>query len=1619
MRADDVTGREIREKIRAAFGELLAIEASSIDAYDDFAKFGMSSLDALKIAERLQSDLGARVAPKMFFDHPNIAELARVISREANVPSAPRPPDDPGGAVEGRDAKIEAILRLIEARKRPGPPDAPPPGDQVSLAARMRFSLLFFSDRGSAHRDAKYDLITSAAKFADRHGFEAIWMPERHFHPFGGIYPNPSVLAAHLAGITENVRLRAGSVVLPLEHPARVVEAWSMVDNLSRGRVDLAVASGWNPNDFVLSPQTFKDRRDIWLERISVVQKLWRGEPVSFPNGSGVPTEIVTYPRPIQSDLNIWLTATSKPESFLAAGRAGLHVLTMLQGSTPEELAEKVRAYRKARQEAGYDPSSGIVTLMLHTFIHEDAEYVRRKVQAPFVDYILSAIDAHTRTLARPEEVTQSQREQLAQYSYERYSRVASLLGTPAECLDRLEKFESIGVNEVACLVDFGVEPDAVLDGLPHIAELRRSYMDRRGRTGERAPPTLDSSRRPAGLAPEPRGGAATQQREAGGCRGAEPSAGEPRSSPAAATSPTEASRRASTTARSRGALPGASPEQVASPTAGEPIAIIGVAGRFPGSPMLQDFWHNLRQGRELTSYAPGDRLIGRRGWPNQRVGYLSDVMCFDPLAFGISPREAEYMDPHHRVFLETAWAAVEDAGYDPSALSGSSTGVFVAVYNHDYMEALLDSGGDLEAHGVVGVVHSMLPNRISYLLNLSGPSEVVDTACSSSLVAIHRAVRALRSGECDMAIAGGVSLLLTPSRLAGLAKLGILAEDGRCRAFDRSATGQVMGEGAGAVLLKPLAKARRDGDAVYGVLRGSAVNHHGRLSGSLMTPSAEAQADVIARALRDAGIPRDSITYIEAHGAGGVGDLAELSAFSRVFCGTPEGGARRAPCAVGSLKPNIGFLEAAGGIASLIKVLLCFAHRTIPPLINFDECPPGVDLASGPLFMPRSAQPWGGASGGQGLDPPRRACVHAYGLGGVNAHLVLEEPPPVEVEVGHAAKDGEERSELIVLSARTDERLLAYVQRLLSHLEAATGPEAPAPCPSLGDIAYTLQVGRPAFEVRLALIADSVSELKSTLKAVLDGGESGRVLRGYVRGPQTRFTGLGDHPKFRELVRSLKADGELDELARLWVEGFAIAWSELHQGRHRRRTRLPTYPFARHRYGIPVVRSLGDTPPGQSDGRDISTERETQLSNGSTHTPGCLEEPVSQVEAEVMAILTDVLKISPHDLEPDRQLSEYGIDSMLGLEVMKRIQDAFGPQMPTTAIVEHATGASLIKYIAREAAPRPRVRRPHEAVPATPAVLGDGVAPPALASVQAAVSAMAPGAKSLLTAVRSTGARRRSFWIHGSPGIVAWVNSLAHALGEDYPVYALQASGLREGEAPLATVPELASRYIDEIRRVQRSGPYILGGYSFGGMVAFEMAHQMLERGEAVSHLILLDSYAPGSKILDAALATMDAPRRLLLCGSILCALCGCQALPSFESLMAEGSGDAVAGAVAHMLRSGQSQLAPGELRVLLERMANVLDVHLKAERQYRARCYLDPDIKVALFRAREPLSASESPFASPGAHLPDADHAEVWSRLFTGGLTLFNSNCDHLSLMQRPYIDDVVAHLSRWIDG
>src|SRR5690606_4530626 len=267
-----------------------------------------------------------------------------------------------------------------------------PTSAQVATRADVDFSVIFFSDAGRYAGANPYTLLFDIAEYVDANGFSALWVPERHFHRFGGIYANPGVLAAALATRTRNIRLRAGSIVLPLHHPALVAETWAMIDNLSGGRVDLAFASGWNPNDFIVSPDTFADLKRVWKDRIPVVQELWRQRKVTFLNGVGEPVDIQTFPPPVQKEPRVWLTATRAAETFEHAGQRGYNVLTMLMGSGLDELEEKIARYRKAREAAGFDPASGIVSLMLHTFVHPDAQFVRDQVRDPFHEYISTAI---------------------------------------------------------------------------------------------------------------------------------------------------------------------------------------------------------------------------------------------------------------------------------------------------------------------------------------------------------------------------------------------------------------------------------------------------------------------------------------------------------------------------------------------------------------------------------------------------------------------------------------------------------------------------------------------------------------------------------------------------------------------------------------------------------------------------------------------------------------------------------------------------------------------------------------------------------------------------------------------------------------------------------------------------------------------------------------------------------------------------------------------------------------------------------------------------------------------------------------------------------------------------
>lgn len=340
----------------------------------------------------------------------------------------------------------------------------------------MEFSLFYFSGHGDRQGADKYSLLVEGAKFADRNDFAAVWIPERHFHPFGGLYSSPSVLAAAVAMVTSRVQIRAGSVVLPLNHPVRVAEEWSIVDNLSRGRVAIAFASGWHANDFVLAPDAYQSRRQRMDEGIETVRRLWRGEAVSMRDGMDSPVEVRTLPRPIQPELPIWITSAGSPETFAKAGAGGHNLLTHLAAQDVDELGQKVAAYRRALSARG-DGRTGHVTVMAHAFLAKDENEVRQKAYAPFQEYIRSNVSlfqalgkSHGMDMSR---LSDADREFIVERGTERYFKSRALLGTVGSCLPLVRQLKRIGVDEIACLVDFGVDDASVLAGLSHINTLR------------------------------------------------------------------------------------------------------------------------------------------------------------------------------------------------------------------------------------------------------------------------------------------------------------------------------------------------------------------------------------------------------------------------------------------------------------------------------------------------------------------------------------------------------------------------------------------------------------------------------------------------------------------------------------------------------------------------------------------------------------------------------------------------------------------------------------------------------------------------------------------------------------------------------------------------------------------------------------------------------------------------------------------------------------------------------------------------------------------------------------------------------------------------------------------
>ncbi|HTQ80626.1 MAG TPA: beta-ketoacyl synthase N-terminal-like domain-containing protein, partial [Thermoanaerobaculia bacterium] len=509
-------------------------------------------------------------------------------------------------------------------------------------------------------------------------------------------------------------------------------------------------------------------------------------------------------------------------------------------------------------------------------------------------------------------------------------------------------------------------------------------------------------------------------------------------------------------------------------------IAIIGLAGRFPGAPDIRRLWLNLVAGREGIRFFTAEELLAAGIDPAlverpdyiRAKGILGDVDLFDAAFFGLNPREVELMDPQHRVFLECAWEALEDAGWDADRFPGQ-IGVYAGLSMNTYLLTNLLSHMELVAsadtlQASLGNDKDPLTARVSYKLNLKGPSVTVQSASSTSLVAVHTACQALINRDCDMALSGGVSIHLPEVSGYLYQEGGTVSKDGHCRAFDAASTGFVSGHGCGVVVLKRLSEAQADRDHIYAVIKGSACNNDGSHKVSFMAPSVDGQVQLYQLAYQNAGVDPATVSYVECHGTGtAMGDPIEITALTQAFAAATD---RRGYCAIGSLKTNIGHLDTAAGVCGLIKATLALHNRTLPPSLHFRTPNPRIDFAGSPFFVNTELRPWEIVDG-----IPRRAGVTSLGMGGTNAHVVLEEAPEdvtrkaaeetsreAAEEAGRKAGDRARQWYVLVLSAKTTTALDRATLLLSEHLQDR--PEQP-----LTDVAHTLQIGRRAFQHRRA----------------------------------------------------------------------------------------------------------------------------------------------------------------------------------------------------------------------------------------------------------------------------------------------------------------------------------------------------------------------------------------------------------------------------------------------------------------------------------------------------------------------------------------------------------------------
>lgn len=781
-------------------------------------------------------------------------------------------------------------------------------------------------------------------------------------------------------------------------------------------------------------------------------------------------------------------------------------------------------------------------------------------------------------------------------------------------------------------------------------------------------------------------------------------------------------------------------------------IAIIGLNARLPGAKDLDEFWQVLAQGKDCISSIPEQRwplddfyqedkeqaLITGKSY-SKWGGFISGFDLFDPLLFGVSPREAFNIDPSERLFIRSCWDVLEDANYSLSRIDAQhqkQVGVFAGITRTGfslYGPQLWKQGERLFPY----TSFSSVANRVSYLFDFVGPSQPVDTQCSSSLVAIHQACESLNRGECELAIAGGVNLYVHPSSYILLSAQQMLSVDGKCHSFGSNANGFVPGEGVGTVLLKRMADAQRDKDRIYAVLIGSHVAHGGKTNG-YSVPSPSSQGDCIRKAIDNAGISASQISYIEAHGTGTeLGDPIEIKGLNNAFSVDTQ---TKQFCAIGSVKSNIGHLEAAAGIASLAKVVLQLQHAKLAPTLNCDEINPKLNIDKSPFYLQRTLSDWPAVPDSESKYGVRIAGVSSFGASGVNAHLIVQEAPQVLLDT-ISSPPVKELDNIVLLSAKRFSELKQKAQDLIDHVQA--GKLHPK---QLSQLAYTTQVGREAMEYRLALKVEDMTELVTHLKTFANSSQIDKEFgfANYIKEHKKQIIKLKDSGAHEHIFDSFVHQGDWRSLLQSWSQGLEVSWYKLWDGTIRSTVPLPAYPYQEERFWLPILKEQSPvvhsnySPEPELPKEDLVVETlsvdvhksETDMphsrfpkveliaphrlklfnvqSSGKpnnvtlskidkpkldhdapvedtshlTLTRPTKQHTVSTLMEELKDSLASLLCMDKAELDEYTSFVELGLDSIIGVEWVRELNIRLSLKLKATVVYDHPTLRDFVAYI-------------------------------------------------------------------------------------------------------------------------------------------------------------------------------------------------------------------------------------------------------------------------------------------------------------------------------------------------